>query len=589
MRHFVLCVLLLCAFGSPGWAGKNNAPPPIVDDALAYALTDRDRAILLLEHALQQAADPLDAQWMSLHLAEHQRLAGRLADARDRFSRLLVDARTDAIASSAMVGIWLVEAERTAPTTIDEPVLDARDSDLLETQIAERLVWEARAAASADDAKRAAQLTRKALAAAKNDPPLEHRLQRLLDVGDIVAAGASPEPLEEAFVHQGAPIRPQHVVALLPLSGTYGAAGTHFQEALAFGLAGSDIRLTTLDAGSDIEQAEEALREAALQMGALAVVGPVLSNQTDALVALAESLHIPMVSLSQAFEDTASHHWALQGMYTRADQIEALLTYAMDARGMTSFAVFSPDSEFGQHATALFTDAVHKRQGRIATQATYAADEKNLLPYAKELGVREGNLAALRRAAAENGGNPATVVVPPTIDFDAIFLPESASRTPLACAALAYEEFPMGDFLPTRESPQIPLLGLSSWNTTRLVTAGNEYTRHALFPDVFSSAVLEEDDPFVSAYREETGRTPSALEASAVDVARLLAQAFASSPTSRVEALDALLQARLEASPTGATHFDHQTRRLVRPMSILTITGDGLERVSEVSPPSGPR
>jgi hypothetical protein len=203
------------------------------------------------------------------------------------------------------------------------------------------------------------------------------------------------------------------------------------------------------------------------------------------------------------------------------------------------------------------------------------------LAFARKLGVRKGSLAQLRREAEANGGNPDTVVVPPEIDFDALFLPESASKTPLAAAALAYEEFPMGDFRPKRDSPTVPLIGLSSWNTAQLIATGNEYTRHSLFPDVFSSAA-ETDPAFTEAYRSQTGRTPSSLEAAAVDVGKLVAAAARSRADNRATFLDALMNAELTDTVTGATGVDPETHGLDREMHILTITREALETVATV-------
>ena len=49
--------------------------------------------------------------------------------------------------------------------------------------------------------------------------------------------------------------------------------------------------------------------------------------------------------VTQAYEDTTGHHWALQAMYTRADQVEALLDYVFEQLQMDSFAIFAPDNQ----------------------------------------------------------------------------------------------------------------------------------------------------------------------------------------------------------------------------------------------------
>jgi ABC-type branched-subunit amino acid transport system substrate-binding protein len=187
------------------------------------------------------------------------------------------------------------------------------------------------------------------------------------------------------------------------------------------------------------------------------------------------------------------------------------------------------------------------------------------VPFATEL------RAAAGRGFVEEGG------------YDAIFLPEAANRTPLACAALAYEEFAMGTFTPKRDGPLRPLLGLSSWNTTSLVTQGNEYTRNSFFPDVFAATATAPDDPFVAAYRDKTGRTPTAVEAAAVDLGKLLAIAARSEADTRPRFREALLEAAPSDSVTGLGGFDPDTLQMRRRMLILTITRSTIEQVGQVT------
>ena len=139
----------------------------------------------------------------------------------------------------------------------------------------------------------------------------------------------------------------------------------------------------------------------------------------------------------------------------------------------------------------------------------------------------------------------------------------------------------MGDFRPKKDSPTIPLVGLSSWNTEKLIATGNEYTRNSIFLDVFSAAA-ETDPAFVEAYRTETGRTPSSIEAATVDVGKLLAAAGRSQATNRASFLTALEEAELADAITGATGIDAERRGLNPQWHILTITRDALERVATV-------
>ncbi len=607
-------------------AAKRRPPPDVVEDALAYAEGDRVKAIQLLEGALADGPSSSDLSVIELHLAEQLRLDGRGDDAHDHFRSVVQRMRKGADREAARLGMALVASEKALdPNTVD--VLDdVSDKDALPSQNADRYLALTVKAAQDGDSKRVQNLARLALGSAVDDAQrqrIDARLAELsgaqpdtVEPGLAAGPGESEAPLDDAIealaegdpdrarklakkaaqsadslvktraegllrALDGAEVDPHHIAILLPLSGKYSAVGKKLQEALEYGFGTSARKLVVYDSGATPEAAVAALEEAVLDAGAIAVVGPLLSDETDAVVASAEALHVPLVSLSQTYEDREGARFALQGMYTRSDQIRAMVGYLIDEKAFTRFAMFHSDNAFGSHAAEAFIAAVSAKGGEVIHRATYEADSQNLLAFARKLGVRKGSLAALRRRAEENGGNPDTVVVPPVIDFDALFLPESASRTPLATAALAYEEFPMGDFRPRRDSPTVPLIGLSSWNTAQLIATGNEYTRNSFFPDVFSAAA-ETDPEFAHAYRSQTGRVPSSLEAAAVDVGMLLAAAAKDRADNRATFLDALLNAELSNTVTGTTGVDPETLGMDREMHILTITRTAIEKVATV-------
>ncbi len=626
LATLAITALSLSLAPSAALAAKRRPPPDVVEDALAYAETDLAKAIELLEGALSDGPSASDIDVIELHLGEQLRLDGKGDAAHDHFRSVVQRLRKGSDREAARLGMALIAAGKSLDANTIDVLEDVSDKDALPSQDADRHLALTVHAAQQGDAKAVEDHARRALAAAVDDAQrarIDARLAQLVDVdpasvppGLSAGAGPSKDPLADALAAleegdadrarklaekaaesgdaataelakgllralDGAAVDTNVIAVILPLSGKYAAVGQQIKEALEFGFGTSARRLVTYDSGATPESAVAALEKAVLEDGAIAVVGPLLSDETAAMVAAAESLHVPMVSLSQSYEDRDDARFALQGMYTRRDQIHALVGYLVDEKAFTRFATFHPDNAFGSHAAEAFAAEVSAKGGEVKHTAPYEAETQNLLPFARKLGKRQGNLWELRKEAEAHGGNPDTVVVPPIIDFDALFLPESATRTPLAAAALAYEEFPMGDFRPKKDSPTVPLIGLSSWNTPQLIASGNEYTRNSLFPDVFSAAA-ETDPAFTEAYRGATGRTPSALEATAVDVGKLLATASKARADNRPAFLTALMEAKVADTVTGATHIAPETHGLDFEMHILTITREALEVVATV-------
>jgi ABC-type branched-subunit amino acid transport system substrate-binding protein len=554
VKRWLVAIVLLASVAH----GRTDPTPDVVEDALAFAVTDRARAIALLEEALASGPASADVNPIMVHAGEQHRLAGDVMSAERRFAEV---ARRDAKGTwgaAAKLGLVLLEARgKTPDERMLEVLTDTAEKDALATQNADRYLLLAGEAGRRDDANRAASHAKKALTYAKDDPAVHARVSAAL-----AAAAAGADTAVEA-VAEG-PVDRDRIVALLPLSGRFESVGSSMRDALKFGYGTAPRDLVFVDSGATAASAVAAL-ETAVSDGAIAVVGPLLAEETAPVVEAAERLRVPLLSLSQSYEPGDAQHWALAGMYTREDQIEGLLDYVMGDQGLRTFLVFHPDNAYGIGSSAAFSSAVLDRGGSIKATGTYSATEQYLVPYATTLREAAG------RTFVETGG------------YDAIFVPESANRTPLACAALAYEEFAMGTFTPKREGPLRPLLGLSSWNTSSLVTQGNEYTRNSLFPDVFAATAAAPDDPFVAAYREKTGRTPTAVEAAAVDLGKVLALAARSDADTRARFRDVLLEAVPTDTVTGLGGFDRDSLRMRRRMLILTITRSTIEQVAQVT------
>jgi len=644
----VAAALLFGTAESSSFAKKRKGPPDVVVDALAYATTDRQQAIKHLEDSLAGRRQDKDTPVIMLHAGEQRRLAGNWSEAKRWFDRALRLEPGSETADAARLGLALADLNAGVTSNSAMSVLSTDNVDekvALDTQNADRYLYLAVDAAQRGKKGLVGTYSRKAEFFAQADPQVLQRIQSTLDnMREVPLDEIAPEtvvegpggPYEKAvqayiagdqdsarrFAEKALKdpdeavaerarglieslddvIRPNLVTVLLPLSGKFKAVGRNVQEALEWG-AGS-VRLQVVDSGGTAETAVEAL-EQAVDDGAIAVVGPLLSDETDAVVAAAERRHVPLISLSQSYEPDGAR-FALQGMYTRGDQVQALLDFTMGQLGMTAFAQFHPDTDYGNSAAELFREAVVERGGTIRASGVYSLEDpfteeeleameergeepppsRKPMAVAPDFGSRVGGQAELdqlKARAAATGGNPNTVVLPPLVDFHALFIPESAGKTPLVTAALAYQEFPMGDFKPVDEGPQVPLLGLSFWNNPTLVSRGGRYNRGCLFPDVFAPSLAAEDDPVLTEFRGRFGRTPSALEIAVSDVGRLLAAAMDAAPRDRGAFRTALLEAAAPGALTGATGFDEETLRARRNLQIITFTRDGMALVGDVA------
>ena len=600
--------------------GRKLDEPPIVDDALAYANADRHKALTLLESALAGApAEERDI--LLLHIGEQKRLLGDLAGAEGTWQPVLDEAARGPLAAACRLGLALVGAQRELDDKSARALLDIDDRDGLDSQNADRFLLLAMHARSKNDTSRYRDFAKRARAFAKREPSVVSRIDQALaalDQGEAVDMGprggntrldraeaalqagnrekalrlaeeviAEAPDTEDAYIAayiekraEAVPVKPGTIGLLLPQRGRYAAVGDQIEAAFQLGYrrAGGRARFEIADAGETAEDAIRALETLVLQKGAIAVVGPLRSDIADEVVRAANALRVPIIGLHQAVGTTDERPWAFQGMINPAQQADALAAYVSEARDMKAFAIFAPDTPYGHTSAEAFQAAVEARGGSIKVTTFYDNEATSVIPFAKELGrkdyeARSWEFKKLKDEAEEKGGNPDRVVLPPVIDYDAIFVPDNARRIPIACAGLAYEEFPVGDFQTTRGGDTIPLLGLSGWNRQTVVQNGGPYVRGAIFTDIYLPDSRESAE-FARAFREETGRTPSVLEVAAHDTGALVAQASAARATDRDGFRQALQASTAQALPTGVTGFDPETRLAIRQVKLLSLDKD---------------
>ncbi len=615
---------------------------PVIATAAAGADRNLEGAIDMLEQAYGSHTGTARS-CVALYLGEDYRIAGQEKAAAARFQEVTSSLQGN-LATSARLGQLLLAAPvevMADPAALEKALLTFDGYSVLHTQEAERQALLAHLARIRGDGAAQAARASQAKAIASTSYLATRRAQQWLkadlptpvqpDTGppaDTAApAGAGPlddaraalgagrndealqlidrvpkKQLTDAVVAEqqylrslahGATLDTGRIGVLLPLSGRFASVGRQVREALEVGWAqgGASQQLVFVDSGGTDDAAMLAFDELVRDEGVLAVIGPLLSAEVEGVVDRADAAGVPLISLSQALDDAGKHPWVVQSWLTPRQQIEALLDSRV-AAGDDAFAVFAPDSAYGEEAATLFAEEAAERGVTVTVSELYDAQATDYMPYAQKLGrkdydARASEFASLRRRAREAGRDSSKVVLPPVIDFDAIFLPESASRLPLVAAALAYEEFPIGTFRTSKGGDTVPLLGLSSWNNTHLIAAGGSYTRTGVFTDVFIPPPTDAYDwdpaegwqEFVDDYRDATTRTPTPIEALAVDAGLWVSEAAASSPRTRAAMLTALANHVPEGSVTGVTGYDDERDELTRRVGLFLVEKDGFLRV----------
>lgn len=425
-----------------------------------------------------------------------------------------------------------------------------------------------------------------------------------------------------ARVSRRADTKAKVVGAVLPLSSKkYKAIAETVQRGLQLGLKGSDIELVVKDSGDDPAMAAKLVEQLVFDDGAIAIIGPLFTDDSRRAALVAEELQIPLLTLSRAEGLTDIGPHVFRTMVTNAQQAEALVDYSMTTLGYKTFAVLFPNTSFGTEFTNAFWDAVEARGGTIRGAETYPHDATTFTDEAKKVvgryyledradyleklrDIRDNETDAFRKRKALE---KAKAGLDPVIDFDALLLPDSWQKVSLVAPALAVEEM-VTNACDKRDLERIQkttgkdrlktvtLLGPSTWTSPKgpsgdpqLLERGGKYVLCSVFVDGFyENSDRPSTKAFVTTFREAfQGQSITLLDAVAFDTAGVVRKVIDSAaPKSRAAFREALQQLKGYEGATGSMSFTDK-REAKRQLFILNITTKGVREVAIVKKPEG--
>ncbi len=412
--------------------------------------------------------------------------------------------------------------------------------------------------------------------------------------------------LLDRMAEQGQP-RVCTIGCLLPLTGKYARFGESVLDAMLLGARafrsaeaqGSSIRLLVRDTQGEPKVAVERVRELAEDPNVMGIVGPLRAAVAFACAEEAQSLGIPMITLTQREEVAAVGDYIFQNGLTIRQQVDTLVDFVMEEMAFSSFAVLYPKDAYGTLSRDLLESKLLEMGGELVSAVAYddretdfqdeirqlvgpefllevekrekEREQKRLLEEGLDVDLEEqvledaptGIEAGFGMDEEELEEEP---VLPP---FQVLFIPDHFRKVALIAPHLALYDV-----------NEITLLGTNAWNSTQLVELAGEYVRDAIFADGFFA---ESNMPYVREFVEDYLRAfqtvPRVLEAQGYDSLLMLEDSFSQAPVkTRDQVRDAL--ATMEGYPglSGYTSFNEDGSAKKR-LYILSIIGNHIQQI----------
>ena len=331
--------------------------------------------------------------------------------------------------------------------------------------------------------------------------------------------------------------------AVLPLTGKDSQAGYKVLHGIQMGLgifnqAGSSpLKLAVIDSEGNPDVARRGVERLVSEDHAIAIIGDLISKTAQAVATKAQELGVSCLTLSQKQGLTDIGDFVFRNNSTPEAQMRSLVDIAMGSLGYKKFAILYPNEGYGTTYASLFWDHVLARGGQITAAQNYEPGETDFRdPIQRLIGtyyVEEDRGKELQLRTTEWQKDQTTKaqeaqkdgkklgpqekipkdLLPPIIDFDAIFIPDDPKTVGQIAAMLAYNDV-----------NKMPLLGTDLWDNPQIVVRGEKHVENSLFVDSFFNS---DESPtmkkFTSDFQSKFGYAPGVFEAQGYDSARLLA------------------------------------------------------------------
>lgn len=317
---------------------------------------------------------------------------------------------------------------------------------------------------------------------------------------------------------------------------------------------GFKANLVVYDTKGDPAASARLVEEAAQKEKVLGIVGPLLSNEAVEAAPKAQSLSMPLITLTQKDGIPETGDYIYRIFLTPKAQAETVARYTVQVLGLTRLAILHPEDNYGRLMRDYFKAEAQRLGATIVNVVGYD-------PKASEFSGPIRQLAGVGKALKSVGAGRKV-----NVNFEAVFLPDTTKAVAMIAPQFAYH-----DIMTHR------LLGTSLWHTNHLLSTTARYTQRAVIPTPFFSG---NENPsvqkFVSDYRAETGDStaePGQFEAYGYDAGMLLLTLMDRYHVSTREALKTALD-ELKPFPgvTSRFNFDQNGEYVCEP-TLLTVEG----------------
>jgi branched-chain amino acid transport system substrate-binding protein len=315
-----------------------------------------------------------------------------------------------------------------------------------------------------------------------------------------------------AIIPQAAKINRNTLGCVFPLSGQYADWGNKARDAISLATGIFDEQNKPLwkvivkDSRGLAEGTKAAIADLANVENVMAIIA--VTGTAEAMEAAREASKwkVPIILITPKEGVTSAGEYVFQHFLTPSQQIKALVKYALDDLNIAIFSVLYPKDDYGEEMVKIFREEVMRAGGKVEKAIPF---NKSQTDFKREISILTGSSV---NARPKNINNQTETKQAISVDFEALFIPDSYLRVKLITSQLSFYDV-----------KGFKLLGASLWHSPNLLKNGAEYLEEAIFVDsFFMNSFYQETTDFVYLYYIAYSREPENIEALVYDTAGII-------------------------------------------------------------------
>lgn len=371
------------------------------------------------------------------------------------------------------------------------------------------------------------------------------------------------------------------VAVLVPLTGSRRAIGENVLRGLqtSVGGMGSDLRLIIKDTEANPSKAQALAQQAIFEDRVMGVIGGVTAADAEAIVSITSKFGVPFLALTPKAGLVENHDYTFQNAFTLKIAARKSAEMVLKEGKYHRIAVLKSADNFGETYAEAFIQVLTDNGKEVQYIESYDLNDRGSLnqairkliqvhsPEGREIEYKQKLEAWKTQNPRARRLNPPSVdeLLPPIVDFDALFIADSAKNGALVAATLAYFDV-----------EEIPLIGTHLWNSSELVRRAPQQVEGSVFID---SLPPENSWPSNACTRSLSqalnGRDPNAFTVLGYDSARIFRTALRRGSSNRVQFKESLETLPSIEGCLGPLSMD-PSRVVNRPVFSLKVQGGSI-------------